>query len=78
MVSAPLEKTILWKELAWKENHTEKTLKNHFGADGAIKKNNNNTITFFFDAGPNSEYVEINKKNILYAKNILFEIVDRQ
>ena len=30
VVSVPLEKTILWKELAWKENYTEKTLKNHF------------------------------------------------
>ena len=44
MVSAPLEKTILWKELAWKENYTEKTLKNHFV--GQVRTNVVNILDF--------------------------------
>ncbi len=67
--------------ISFENPNLAKTLKKYFGADGAIKKNNNNTITFFFDAGSATGNVEVDKRIYIYVRDpssLFFEIVDRQ
>lgn len=67
--------------ISFENPNLAKTLKKYFGADGAIKKNNNNTITFFFDAGSATGNVEVDKRIYQYVRDpssLFFEIVDRQ